>query len=119
EGPSDAGPRARCPVVGRDAELEHLDRRLERALAGQRQIIFVTGDPGIGKTTLVEAFLERVAPGVTSGSPEASVSTRTRPERRSCRSWRAWSVSVAGRWAVTSWRSSASMLRPGCSSSRA
>jgi tetratricopeptide (TPR) repeat protein len=62
EGPSDAGPRARCPVVGRDAELEHLDRRLERALAGQRQIIFVTGDPGIGKTTLVEAFLERVAP---------------------------------------------------------
>src|SRR5262249_43427281 len=60
DGLVEARPRARCPVVGRDAELEHLDRCLERALAGQRQIIFVTGDPGIGKTTLVEAFLERV-----------------------------------------------------------
>ena len=54
-------PRARCPVVGRDRELEQLGRHLEDALAGQRQIVFVTGDPGIGKTTLVEAFLERVS----------------------------------------------------------
>jgi predicted ATPase len=53
--------RARCPVVGRDRELEQLGRHLEEALAGQRQIVFVTGDPGIAKTTLVEAFLERVS----------------------------------------------------------
>ena len=59
--PVEAGPRPRCPVVGRDPELERLDRHLERALAGQRQIVFVTGDPGIGKTTLVETFLERIA----------------------------------------------------------
>jgi putative protein kinase ArgK-like GTPase of G3E family len=26
-------------------------------LNGERQIVFVTGEPGIGKTTLVEAFL--------------------------------------------------------------
>src|SRR5262249_2957492 len=60
DGLVEARPRARCPIVGRDAELEHLDSCLERALAGQRHLIFVTGDPGIGKTTLVEAFLERV-----------------------------------------------------------
>src|SRR5438874_4687648 len=29
------------------------------ALAGQRQVVFVTGEPGIGKTTLVEAFVEQ------------------------------------------------------------
>src|SRR5262249_57917270 len=51
----------RLPVVGRDAELATLERHLARAFGGQRQIVFVTGDPGIGKTTVVEAFLERVA----------------------------------------------------------
>jgi DNA-binding winged helix-turn-helix (wHTH) protein/predicted ATPase len=51
----------RSPVVGRDAELERLGRHLQRALAGERQIVLVTGDAGIGKTTVVEAFLERVA----------------------------------------------------------
>src|SRR5262249_26639711 len=56
--------RAHLPVVGRDLELDRFERHLESALAGQRQIVFITGDPGIGKTTLVEAFLKRVgAPG--------------------------------------------------------
>ncbi len=61
EGPVGGGRRPRCPIVGRDPELERLDGHLQRALAGQRQIVFVTGGPGIGKTTLVEAFLERAA----------------------------------------------------------
>lgn len=30
---------------------------LAKALHGERQLIFVTGEPGIGKTTLIEAFL--------------------------------------------------------------
>ena len=45
-------------VVGRTHELAVLDAALERALAGHRQICFVTGEPGIGKTTLVDAFLD-------------------------------------------------------------
>jgi DNA-binding winged helix-turn-helix (wHTH) protein/predicted ATPase len=47
--------------VGRDAELAQLYSWLERALSGERQIVFVTGEPGIGKTTLVEAFLAQIA----------------------------------------------------------
>lgn len=49
------------PLVGRDAELAHLHARLDRALDGRRQLVFVTGEPGIGKTTLVEAFLAQAA----------------------------------------------------------
>jgi DNA-binding winged helix-turn-helix (wHTH) protein/predicted ATPase len=44
-------------VVGRETELAQLDRLFAKALRGERQIVFVTGEPGIGKTTLVEAFL--------------------------------------------------------------
>ena len=42
-------------VLGREAELATMNRWLERALIGERQVIFVTGEPGIGKTTLVNA----------------------------------------------------------------
>ena len=52
---------ARLPIVGRDAELASLGHHLELALAGQRQIVLVTGDAGIGKTTVVEAFLDGLA----------------------------------------------------------
>ena len=48
-------------VVGRDRELGDLRTSLERARAGERQIVFVTGEPGIGKTTVVEAFLAEAA----------------------------------------------------------
>jgi DNA-binding winged helix-turn-helix (wHTH) protein/tetratricopeptide (TPR) repeat protein len=61
EEPAEGSPRPRCPIVGRGPELERLDRHLERALAGRRQLVFVSGDAGIGKTTLVEEFRERVA----------------------------------------------------------
>ena len=47
------------PVLGRNAELMKMRGWLDRALAGDRQIVFVTGEPGIGKTTLVETFIEK------------------------------------------------------------
>ncbi len=46
-------------VVGRDEEIERLRGWLDRALLGERQAVFVTGEAGIGKTAVVEAFLER------------------------------------------------------------
>src|SRR5215831_14834 len=51
---------AALPVVGREAEFEHLHYWLEQARGGVRQIVFVAGEAGIGKTTLVDAWLERV-----------------------------------------------------------
>jgi len=47
-------------LVGREAELARLHARLGSALSGQRQLVFVTGEPGIGKTALVEVFLAEV-----------------------------------------------------------
>src|SRR5262245_57298194 len=50
-------------MVGRAAELGDLARRLALAIAGRRQLVLVTGEPGIGKTTLVDAFLARAVNG--------------------------------------------------------
>src|SRR5437667_8530102 len=57
-------------LVGREAEIAQLHRWLEKALAGERQLVFITGEPGIGKTTLVEAFLQSLEP---RGQPESGV----------------------------------------------
>jgi predicted ATPase len=48
-------------VVGREAELEWLQNRLRQAIKGRRQILFVSGEAGIGKTALVRAFLDSIA----------------------------------------------------------
>jgi DNA-binding winged helix-turn-helix (wHTH) protein/predicted ATPase len=60
---SPAPPRTISTLVGREAELAHLHARLAAALNGQRQLVFVTGEAGIGKTALVEMFLAEVAEG--------------------------------------------------------
>ena len=60
-------PRALSPkhrainLIGREVELRQLHGWLQKALSGERQIVFVTGEAGIGKTALVEAFLQQVA----------------------------------------------------------
>lgn len=56
--------------AGRTRELEILQNHLRNALEGEPQVVFVTGEPGIGKTALVEAFLEQASvdlPGVLFG----------------------------------------------------
>jgi len=47
-------------VVGRDAELAQLHAFLARTMNGRRQLVFVTGEPGIGKTALVEEFVSQI-----------------------------------------------------------
>lgn len=66
--PSEAAPQtwrrkaaANRTVVGRETELEQLVLHLAKACSGERQIVFITGPAGVGKTTLVEAFLESTA----------------------------------------------------------
>ena len=56
--------------VGRDDELDALERALAAAAEGARRTVFVTGDPGAGKTTVVEALLaaaEEQAPAAGLG----------------------------------------------------
>ncbi|HEY5868140.1 MAG TPA: AAA family ATPase, partial [Candidatus Tectomicrobia bacterium] len=44
-------------VVGREAELVYLLERWGKTLDGARQVVFLSGEAGIGKTTLTEAFV--------------------------------------------------------------
>src|SRR6185437_9540185 len=49
------------PTVGRQKELAELGRAFEAAAAVEGLFLCVTGEPGIGKTTLVEGFLSDLA----------------------------------------------------------
>jgi len=59
--PPAASPDALANVVDREKELEQLTTWLAQADAGERKVVFVTGEPGVGKTTLVDLFLHRAA----------------------------------------------------------
>jgi DNA-binding winged helix-turn-helix (wHTH) protein/predicted ATPase len=47
-------------LVGRVAELQELTRAFEYARSARRQVVFVTGEPGIGKSSLADAYLEQL-----------------------------------------------------------
>ena len=63
EQPMAAQPYTASParMVGRVAELAALENRLKQAISGRPQLVFVSGEPGVGKTTLLDAFAERHA----------------------------------------------------------
>jgi len=51
--------RDAAALVGRRPELDELEHALASARAGRREVVLVAGEPGIGKTSLVRAFLSR------------------------------------------------------------
>jgi predicted ATPase len=53
----------RRPTVGREQELAALRDGFASASAGLGQVLCVTGEPGLGKTTLVEDFLAELIAG--------------------------------------------------------
>ena len=64
QGPQSRPTKHRLPgscLVGRETEMQALDNALAAALDGQRQLVFVSGEPGVGKTALVAAFMARHA----------------------------------------------------------
>jgi len=65
-GPAVSGTPARGTLVGRNGVLELLRETWHLALSGVRQIVFITGEPGIGKTALAEEFQRQVAMGERS-----------------------------------------------------
>ncbi len=62
DAPAALATRGPAHFVGRERELALLRSSLHRALDGERQVVMVTGEPGIGKRSLVEVFLREVAP---------------------------------------------------------
>jgi hypothetical protein len=55
---AEVGARGRC--VGRDEELDTLVEAWKRAVAGERRLVLVAGEPGIGKTRLAAEVAARV-----------------------------------------------------------
>ena len=51
------------PLVGRQGEVAMLEQWFQRAASGHPQLGFVSGEVGIGKTTMVNLFLARLAAG--------------------------------------------------------
>ena len=54
------GARALTPLVGREEELDLLTRRWERAHKGEGQLALIVGEPGLGKSRLMEEFHGRL-----------------------------------------------------------
>jgi predicted ATPase/DNA-binding winged helix-turn-helix (wHTH) protein len=55
--------------IGREKLLERLEEMWRAARSGKRQLAFVSGEAGIGKSTLIEMFLQRV----DQGAPRPSI----------------------------------------------
>ena len=54
------GARVLTPLVGREEELDLLARRWERARKGEGQLALIVGEPGLGKSRLMEEFHGRL-----------------------------------------------------------
>jgi class 3 adenylate cyclase len=54
------GARALTPLVGREEELDLLARRWDRARKGEGQLALIVGEPGLGKSRLMEEFHARL-----------------------------------------------------------
>lgn len=48
------------PLVGRDAELESLKKNVRDSAQGEKQVTFILGSPGLGKSRLVEELRSQV-----------------------------------------------------------
>jgi predicted ATPase/DNA-binding winged helix-turn-helix (wHTH) protein len=56
-----AGPPQPSGLAGRVAEIETLYRLMDTVGQGERQMLFITGEAGIGKTALVDAFCRQMS----------------------------------------------------------
>jgi class 3 adenylate cyclase len=54
------GARVLTPLAGREEELDLLTRRWERAHKGEGQLALIVGEPGLGKSRLMEEFHGRL-----------------------------------------------------------
>ncbi|MBI3797369.1 MAG: winged helix-turn-helix domain-containing protein [Deltaproteobacteria bacterium] len=64
-----------APFVGREPELAQLHASFARARQGERQVVFVLGEVGMGKTTVVDRFLGQLLQGAGDWRRETSPSS--------------------------------------------
>ena len=55
--------RGLTPLVGRERELRALAECFEKARSGQGQVVFLVGEPGIGKSRLLLELQRQIGPG--------------------------------------------------------
>jgi DNA-binding winged helix-turn-helix (wHTH) protein/tetratricopeptide (TPR) repeat protein len=65
---SAAAPRfsSGAPFIGRENALAELREAWRLAQAGQRQLVWITGEAGVGKSRLVDSFLRELEPGIAT-----------------------------------------------------
>ena len=86
---SEAGARIEvsAPLVGRWMELSRLDLAFQSARLGRSEVVVITGEPGIGKSRLVNEFLGLAAAGdgerSTADAPRVLRWTFSRVNQRS------------------------------------
>ncbi len=64
-------------LIGRDQELRQLSALWDRVKRWEGQVVLVSGEPGIGKSHLCEAFMDRI-----SYEPHATIQYQCSPYRR-------------------------------------
>lgn len=67
EAESPAAAKTPTPLVGREDDMARLRGWLGLARRGEPQLVFVTGEPGIGKTALIEAFADLAGEAAAHG----------------------------------------------------
>jgi predicted ATPase/class 3 adenylate cyclase len=55
-----SGQRRLTPLIGRQEEIALLMRRWQRARQGEGQLVLIVGEPGLGKSRLIEEFHTRL-----------------------------------------------------------
>ena len=70
-------PRGATPLVGRDDEVALLHRRWDQATRGQGQVVLLRGEPGIGKSRLVQVLQKHVA-----AAPQTRIEWRGSPDQQ-------------------------------------
>jgi serine phosphatase RsbU (regulator of sigma subunit) len=66
------GPAARTPLTGRDTEVGLLAGRWEQAQEGMGQVVLVVGEPGLGKSRLVDTIKQLVLAQTAGDSGSAA-----------------------------------------------
>ena len=65
-------PFALTPLTGRDTDFSLLQDRWEQAQEGMGQIVLVLGQPGLGKSRLVQTLTQRVQEEATNRASTAT-----------------------------------------------